>query len=141
MARRKPVKPLYPYKHVRRMPERSRALREMLQEQRRAVREELDTLSRSLREGNGSETWDEGDLAVSEFNRDLGRVRINQLTQQLVQIEEALVRQAEGRYGRCAACNAEIPLARLRSWPVALYCRDCQEAAETASGQAAHAGA
>ncbi len=139
MATRKPLRPLQ--KNGRELSDRAKMLRGMLEGHRRAVRGELDALSHSLREDHGPETWDEGDWASSVFNRELGTTRINQLTQQLDQIEAALARQAEKRYGRCAACDAEIPLARLRSLPFALYCRDCQEAAETASAQTARAGA
>ncbi len=109
-------------------------------DRRRTVQRERETLSRSLREERGSETWDEGDQAVQELDRDLGSTWLNRLTQQLDQVEKALARHAEGRYGSCAACGAEIPLARLRSLPFALYCWNCQEAAEAASGKISRQG-
>lgn len=57
----------------------------------------------------------------------------------LQQIDDALSRHAEGRYGRCAACEYEIPVARLQSLPFALYCRKCQEAMERRLARAARA--
>ncbi len=130
MARRKPATPSH--QERRGAQDRTRSLQEMLIDRRKTVQREMETLSRSLREERASETWDEGDRAVQELDRDLGSTRLNRLSQQLDQVAKALARHAEGRYGLCAACGAEIPLARLRSLPFALYCRNCQEAAEAA---------
>ncbi len=135
MARKKPATPSHEGRREAR--DRIQTLQEVLMERRRIAQREMDALSRSLREERGSETWDEGDRAVQELDRDLGSTRLNRLTQQLDQVEKALARHAEGRYGRCAACGADIPLARLRSLPFALNCRNCQEVAEGAVGQAA----
>lgn len=110
--------------------ERAAALTEILHERRRRIQEELDTLFRRLREEERPDTGDEGDQAVYGFDRELGSARVDQLHQTLRQIEDAQARHAEGRYGRCIACETVIPVARLRSLPFALYCRDCQEAAE-----------
>ncbi len=112
---------------------RPEALTEILQERRRRLRDERDTLFRRLRDEDRPETGDEGDWAVYGFDRELGSGRLDQLTQMLRQIDDALARHAAGRYRRCVACDAEIPAARLRSLPFALYCRDCQEAAEQKS--------
>ncbi len=43
------------------------------------------------------------------------------------QVEEAIHRLAEGRYGSCSACGEPIPPARLRALPFALRCLPCQE--------------
>ena len=55
---------------------------------------------------------------------------MDQLSQTLRHIDNALAQHAEGRYGRCVICNAQIIVERLRSLPFALYCRDCQALAE-----------
>ncbi len=110
---------------------RADALTEVLQDRRRCVQDELDSLFRRLREG---------DWAVYGFDRELGSSRLDQLTQMLRQIDDALDRHAAGRYRRCVACDAEIPVARLRSLPFALYCRDCQEAAEKEQSRAGLVG-
>jgi DnaK suppressor protein len=110
--------------------ERAEALAYNLHERRRSIQEELDTLSRRLREEERPDTGDEGDQAVYGFNRELGSARLDQLSQTLRQIDNALARHAEGRYGRCVACSGHILVARLRSLPFALYCRDCQALAE-----------
>ncbi len=134
MARRHPAR--QPGRNQAETRERVEVLREVLEERRRTVRAELELLSHSFRKEKGPETWDEGDRAAYEFDCDLDSARINQLTQVLEQIETALARHAEGRYGRCAVCDSEIPVARLHSLPFAMCCRDCQEAAEEASRQA-----
>ncbi len=110
--------------------ERSAALRAMLEERAQQVRAELETLSRRLREEDRPEAWDEGDRATYGLGREMGTARMNQLTRMLRQIEDAIARHAEGHYGYCARCDGEIPVARLRSLPFTVYCRDCQEIQE-----------
>lgn len=111
-------------------PERAEALTETLHEHRRRIREELDGAFRELREGMSPDTGDAGDRAVAQFDRELRSARLDQLTQMLRQVDAALSRDAAGRYGRCLACEMDIPVARLRSLPFALYCLECQAAAE-----------
>jgi DnaK suppressor protein len=48
----------------------------------------------------------------------------------LRQIDAALARARAGRYGRCASCAGEIPLARLRAVPFATLCVPCQSRSE-----------
>lgn len=110
--------------------ERTEALTGILQERRRRIQGELTTLFRRLREEGQPDTGDEGDQAVYGLDRELGSARVDQLNQTLRQIDKALARHAEGRYGRCVACNTQILVARLRSLPFALYCRDCQALTE-----------
>jgi DnaK suppressor protein len=40
-------------------------------------------------------------------------------------LERALEKLAEGSYGRCDACGAEIPVGRLRSRPESVRCVSC----------------
>lgn len=41
-------------------------------------------------------------------------------------IEEARRALADGTYGRCKGCGAEIPVERLEAMPEAVRCLDCQ---------------
>lgn len=109
---------------------RADALREILLDRRRRLRAEIDDCSQRLREEGRLESWDEADRAIHEFDRDLGSARVDRLLRMLQQVDEALLRHAEGLYGRCAECDREIPVGRLRSLPFALYCRECQDARE-----------
>ena len=49
-------------------------------------------------------------------------------------IELALGRIADGTYGQCQACDAEIPITRLLAFPSAMRCIACQAAAEKRAG-------
>lgn len=46
----------------------------------------------------------------------------------LAQVNEALQRMEEGRYGVCVECGAEIPEARLEAVPYASLCVQCAQA-------------
>jgi RNA polymerase-binding protein DksA len=46
--------------------------------------------------------------------------------QMLEEIDAALTRMDEGRYGRCEDCGGEIPQPRLEVLPFALRCVDCE---------------
>ena len=43
----------------------------------------------------------------------------------LAEIEAALVRLANGTFGRCERCRGPVPAARLTRTPQARYCADC----------------
>ncbi len=111
------------------------AMAEALQQHRRGIQRELEKIFRRLRENDVPESGDEGEQAAYGFERELGSARVDQLTQVRRQIDDALARHAQGRYGRCVACDVNIPVARLRSLPFALYCRDCQARAEEKRGK------
>ena len=51
-------------------------------------------------------------------------------TEELNQIEAALRRIEDGRYGQCVNCGVEIPSARLEVAPEASRCIACQEEVE-----------
>lgn len=50
-------------------------------------------------------------------------------------IERALARLTEGRYGLCEDCGGEIPSARLMAQPTAIRCLACQTATEARRAQ------
>jgi DnaK suppressor protein len=49
---------------------------------------------------------------------------------ELEAIRDALQRIDAGQYGTCGSCGEQIPDARLRVHPTALYCVECAAAAE-----------
>jgi DnaK suppressor protein len=102
----------------------------MLAEHRRRIQGELNTAFGRLRENGHPENGDAMDWAEFGYDRELGSARVNHLSRILRQIDQAVARHAQGRYGRCLHCNTEIPLARLRSLPFALSCRVCQDTEE-----------
>lgn len=56
----------------------------------------------------------------------------------LIDIEAALQRLDEGRYGVCAQCGEDIAAERLKVLPQALYCIDCERHHELAQRLPAH---
>ena len=48
----------------------------------------------------------------------------------LTEIEDALVRLAEGTYGKCRGCGGEIPAERLEAMPWATQCIECKRREE-----------
>jgi RNA polymerase-binding transcription factor DksA len=61
------------------------------------------------------------DLDSAELSRDLGELR---------ELDAALARLADGKYGICVDCTGEIDFERLRAWPAAVRCFDCQRVHE-----------
>ena len=53
-------------------------------------------------------------------------------TAELVAIEAALQRLAQGGYGQCLDCGVALPEARLQACPTALRCTPCQARLEAA---------
>lgn len=49
---------------------------------------------------------------------------------ELQQIEVALTRLKQGKYGLCAGCSGKIPVARLNALPYSTLCIKCQREAE-----------
>ncbi len=66
--------------------------------------------------------------AMGELSSQLAEVE----NRELQQVEAALQKMKEGTYGKCDACNGNIPLARLQALPYAAYCIKCKRAAENA---------
>jgi DnaK suppressor protein len=66
-----------------------------------------------------------GDVAKDDLLQEAGRD-----SEQLAQVEDALVRMREGTYGVCSVCGGEIPVARLDAVPWATLCVRDQEIAD-----------
>ncbi len=67
-------------------------------------------------EGDGS-TWTDYEAAPDPLSESV--------RQELAEIEAALGRIADGRYGVCLACGGPLGLQRLRAVPEARYCLSC----------------
>ena len=76
------------------------------------------------------------DWAQADAERDLSIAMEERESAELVAIDEALKRIADGSYGLCLDCGASIATARLHANPTALRCVGCQEKLEKASGTA-----
>jgi len=74
------------------------------------------------------------DWAQADAERDLAFAMEERESAELVAIDEALKRVADGSYGLCVDCGASIATARLHASPTALRCIDCQSRLELAHG-------
>ena len=109
-------------------------LEQRLRERQRALRAEA-----RAHLGGGSETgivglssvptetddWGVGDELAA---RDIAEAR--QLLAALADVEGALGRIAAGSYGECVDCGEPIAAARLKAYPAATRCIECQGALE-----------
>lgn len=82
--------------------------------------------ARSLAQGDWAQNDAERDLAVTLEEREL---------HELNQISAALKAIADGSFGSCVACGADVGAARLKANPVATRCIACQTKLEQAQGQ------
>jgi len=74
---------------------------------------------------NATELEDNSPNEVADFARNVSVT--GDLEHELERIKKALRRLPEGDYGRCVRCKKEIPLARLKVYPAALYCLQCAQ--------------
>lgn len=73
---------------------------------------------------------DSDDWAKASEERDL-RIELEEReSAELVAIDAALQRIADGSYGLCLQCGASIPTARMHAQPTAERCVGCQDAEE-----------
>ena len=80
------------------------------------------------------------DWAQADAERDLAFALEERESAELVAIDAALQRVADGSYGLCLDCGDAIANARLHASPTALRCVGCQSQAEQASGAVRPAG-
>jgi DnaK suppressor protein len=94
---------------------------------RRRLGMELDGL------GSKSPSAAGGDAADAAFDQQ-GEELAGQLAQveakELAQIEQALKRLKQGKYGLCEGCGMKIPMARLNALPYSTLCVACQRESE-----------
>jgi len=77
---------------------------------------------------------DGGDRAQADAERDLNIALGERESAELVAIDAALRRIADGSYGLCIDCGVTISTARLHANPAALRCVACQAQIEQAGG-------
>ncbi|MGE0349382.1 TraR/DksA family transcriptional regulator [Hydrogenophaga sp.] len=72
------------------------------------------------------------DQASADTERDLAFALEERESAELVAIDAALQRIADGSYGLCVDCGVAIPTARLHASPTAMRCVACQDKLERA---------
>lgn len=73
------------------------------------------------------EPADSGEQATGDALADLNLAIIDRHVQEIRDIEAARVRIEEGRFGSCIECGGDIGFERLRAYPTAKRCHDCQQ--------------
>ena len=107
-------------------------LRQILIKRRDALRTALAgdlSLLKELRQQTSGDVVDAAlDSAQDEISSQLAEVE----SRELANIEVALERIRDGKYGVCEGCEQPIPMARLQALPYATLCIQCQREAEKA---------
>ena len=74
------------------------------------------------------------DDANETLEQEMDETKLIILDQEKSQVEQALERLAQGKYGICVDCGQEIPAARLEVHPEAIRCVDHQRRYEAGLG-------
>lgn len=70
------------------------------------------------------------DQGTDSFDRDMN-LELHGTEQEIMrQVDEALTKIKDATYGRCEACQKDIPLKRLKVIPYARFCISCQDKLE-----------
>lgn len=94
---------------------------------RREIRLELQRYDQGQYAELAGRVHDVGDEALADLLVDIELASIDRHIQEIRDIDAALMRIAEGRYGKCTDCNDMIATERLEAYPTAQRCVLCQE--------------
>ena len=83
-----------------------------------------------LRSHNEQAVGDEVDAAIATEQSELRSQMASFESRELAQIESALDRIRQGRYGRCDTCDKAIAPTRLKALPYATECINCARTGE-----------
>jgi DnaK suppressor protein len=109
-------------------------MREVLVKRRNALRKALAGDISGLSKVEGQTGGDVVDAALDSAQDEITSQLAEVESRELAAIESALERMKKGTYGKCEACGASIPLARLQALPYAVLCIKCQQEAEEQGG-------
>ena len=84
----------------------------------------------SLAQPEGAGRGDEVDMAHDGSQTELHSQLAALESRDLNQIERAISRIGDGRYGSCEGCDTRIPAARLKALPFTTHCIACQQKRE-----------
>ena len=92
-----------------------------------------DTLKKSQKDASGDisgYTYHIADVATDNYDREFSLGLASNDSDLLYELEEALKRIEEGKYGVCQECGETISKARLKAVPHACLCIKCQQKKE-----------
>jgi DnaK suppressor protein len=74
---------------------------------------------------------DAADAAFDTHSEEIASQLAELEAKELNQIQRAIIRLRQGRYGECEICGTKIPVARLNALPYSTMCINCQRDMET----------
>ncbi|MCG8431349.1 MAG: TraR/DksA family transcriptional regulator [Candidatus Omnitrophica bacterium] len=89
-----------------------------------------NTLMQSQKDASGDisgYTYHMADVATDTYDREFSLGLVSQDHKLLYELEDALKRIEEGKFGTCEACGCAITKVRLKAVPQARMCVKCQE--------------
>ena len=106
-------------------------LKQRLEDQRARLIEEIKQFRITGRDNLGYGNH-QADDATDAFEQAKELSLLQNAERMLAQVEAALARFEQGRYGLCERCGDRIDPARLKALPYATLCMNCQQHAEWA---------
>ena len=107
-------------------------IREILMYEQIALAADMQNEEDKLQQ-QSEENPDLSDLADKRLHQEIVVSRLSLMNQRLTQVQAALKRLDEGKYGICARCSNEINPERLKTIPYTTLCVSCQERFERAN--------
>jgi DnaK suppressor protein len=78
---------------------------------------------------------DHADVAFATTAASVDRVQLARDVEELRDVDAAQARIRSSSYGECIDCGEDVGYERLKVWPTAKRCRDCQHDQERRQGQ------
>jgi DnaK suppressor protein len=108
-------------------------LKQALLERQQVLRHNVESRLRERRARRTHEGTDDLEHSEANTQNDLSLAVLQLQAETLVRIDAALNRLETGAYGRCAECDRDIAVPRLRALPFAVRCQACEVEHEQAS--------
>jgi RNA polymerase-binding protein DksA len=103
----------------------------LLNDQKKEIIDNLVVSNNDFRDiVEGMDPKDMVDIASDDIDRRMIEAIGSKELKRLKQIDAALTRIKQGKYGRCVKCGEAIPQDRLEAIPYALMCIKCKSAEE-----------
>lgn len=84
------------------------------------------------------EPGDSGDESMAEALADINVAQLDRHVHGMRDIEAAMLRVKDGKFGVCIDCGDDIAFDRLKAYPTAKRCLACQEKREKSYAQEGH---
>ena len=108
-----------------------KGLRKILLQRRQALIQALAGDKSLLNQMAQQSGGDEIDFALDSAQDEIYSRLAEAESRELAHIQYAIEKMDEGTYGKCEACNRNIPQARLEALPYATLCVECKRKVET----------